>query len=46
MSKETKKLVGSYVHLRWEGLEGLEGYMADLNSMVREVHALTGDSGI
>jgi hypothetical protein len=36
-------LVGSYVHLRQEGLDG---YMESFNGMVREVFAVTGDIGI
>jgi hypothetical protein len=36
-------LVASYVHLR---REGLDGYIADFNNMVREVWGVTGDSGI
>jgi hypothetical protein len=39
----SKVLVGSYVHLR---REGLEGYVSDFNSMVKDVRAVTGDSGI
>ncbi len=39
----SKVLVGSYVHLR---REGLEGYVADFNSMVKDVRAVTGDTGI
>jgi hypothetical protein len=38
-----KIMVTSYVHLR---REGLEGYMADFNGMVREVMSITGDIGI
>jgi hypothetical protein len=39
----SKILVGSYVHLR---REGLDGYVADFNNMVREVKSVTGDIGI
>jgi len=39
----SKILVGSYVHLR---KEGLEGYIADFNNMVKEVWKVTGDTGI
>jgi hypothetical protein len=39
----SKILVGSYVHLR---REGLEGYVTDFNNMVREVKNITGDIGI
>ncbi len=39
----SKILVGSYVHLR---REGLEGYVTDFNTMVREVRGVTGDTGI
>ncbi len=39
----SKILVGSYVHLR---REGLEGYVFDFNNMVREVKNVTGDIGI
>jgi hypothetical protein len=39
----SKILVGSYVHLR---REGLEGYVADFNSMVRAIREVTGDCGI
>jgi hypothetical protein len=39
----SKILVASYVHLR---REGLDGYIADFNNMVREVWGVTGDSGI
>ncbi len=39
----SKILVGSYVHLR---REGLEGYMNDFNTMVRSVREVTGDTGI
>jgi hypothetical protein len=39
----SKILVGSYVHLR---REGLEGYMENFNAMVREIFAVTGDIGI
>jgi hypothetical protein len=39
----SKILVGSYVHLR---REGLEGYVTDFNNMVREVKNVTGDIGI
>jgi hypothetical protein len=39
----SKILVGSYVHLR---REGLEGYMESFNGMVREIFATTGDIGI
>ncbi len=39
----SKVLVGSYVHLR---REGLEGYVVDFNSMVRAVREVTGDCGI
>jgi hypothetical protein len=39
----SKVLVGSYVHLR---REGLDGYVSDFNSMVKDVRAVTGDSGI
>ncbi len=35
--------MGSYVHLR---KEGLEGYIADFNNMVKEVWKVTGDTGI
>ncbi len=35
--------MGSYVHLR---REGLEGYVADFNNMIREVKGVTGDIGI
>ncbi len=39
----SKVLVGSYVHLR---REGLEGYVSDFNTMVKDVRTVTGDSGI
>jgi hypothetical protein len=39
----SKILVSSYVHLR---KEGLEGYIADFNNMVKEVWKVTGDTGI
>ncbi len=39
----SKILVGSFVHLR---REGLEGYMESFNNMVREVFSVTGDIGI
>jgi hypothetical protein len=39
----SKILIGSYVHLR---REGLEGYVADFNNMVKEVKGATGDIGI
>jgi hypothetical protein len=39
----SKILVGSYVHLR---REGLEVYVSDFNNMVREVKNVTGDIGI
>jgi hypothetical protein len=39
----SKILVGSYVHLR---KEGLEGYIADFKNMVKEVWKVTGDTGI
>jgi hypothetical protein len=39
----SKILVGSFVHLR---REGLEGYVADFNAMVKEVRSVTGDCGI
>jgi hypothetical protein len=39
----SKILVASYVHLR---REGLDGYIADFNNMVREVWGVSGDSGI
>jgi hypothetical protein len=39
----SKIMVGSFVHLR---REGLEGYVADFNSMVKEVRTVTGDCGI
>jgi hypothetical protein len=39
----SKILVGSYVHLR---REGLDGYMESFNGMVREIFAATGDIGI
>ncbi len=43
VSNGSKVLVGSYVYLR---REGLEGYVSDFNSMVKDVRAVTGDSGI
>ncbi len=43
MPAGSKILVGSYVHLR---REGLEGYMDSFNNMVREVFSVTGDIGI
>jgi hypothetical protein len=39
----SKILVGSYVHLR---REGLQGYVEDFNNMVGEVQRVTGDTGI
>ncbi len=39
----SKILVGSYIHLR---REGLDGYISDFNSMVRDVWTVTGDIGI
>jgi len=39
----SKILVSSYVHLR---KEGLQGYMEDFASMVKEVWAVTGDCGV
>jgi hypothetical protein len=39
----SKILVVSYVHLR---REGLDGYIADFNNMVRDVWGVTGDSGV
>jgi hypothetical protein len=39
----SKILVGSYVHLR---REGLEGYIESFNAMVSEVFGVTGDIGI
>jgi len=39
----SKILVASYVHLR---REGLDGYIADFNNMVRDVWGVTGDSGV
>jgi hypothetical protein len=36
-------LVGSYVHLR---IEGLEGYIADFNEMVKTVHGVVGNRDI
>jgi len=39
----SKILVGSFVHLR---KEGLEGYVEDFASMVREIWNVTGDIGI
>ncbi len=39
----SKILVASYVHLR---REGLDGYIADFNNMVREMWGMTGDSGV
>jgi hypothetical protein len=39
----SKILVGSYVHLR---REGLEGYIESFNGMVSEVFGVTGDIGI
>jgi hypothetical protein len=39
----SKVLVGSYVHLR---REGLEGYVSDFNAMVKELRVVMSDSGI
>jgi hypothetical protein len=39
----SKILVGSYIHLR---REGLDGYISDFNNMVRDVWSVTGDIGI
>jgi len=39
----SKILVGSYTHLR---KEGLEGYVGDFNNMVKDVWNVTGDTGI
>jgi hypothetical protein len=39
----SKILVGSYVHLR---REGLEGYVTDFNTMLRAVREVAGDTGI
>jgi hypothetical protein len=39
----SKIVVGSYVHLR---REGLEGYIESFNEMVSEIHGVTGDTGI
>jgi len=39
----SKILVGSYSHLR---KEGLEGYVVDFNNMVKDVWNVTGDTGI
>jgi hypothetical protein len=39
----SKIVVGSYVHLR---REGLEGYIESFNGMVSEVFGVTGDIGI
>jgi len=39
----SKIIVGSYVHLR---KEGLEGYMADFTAMVKDIWAVTGDIGV
>ena len=39
----SKIIVGSYTHLR---REGLEGYISDFNNMVKDVWAVTGDVGI
>ena len=39
----SKILVASYVHLR---REGLDGYVADFNNMVRDVWGVSGDNGV
>ncbi len=39
----SKILVGSYTHLR---KEGLEGYASDFSNMVKDVWAVTGDIGV
>ena len=39
----SKILVSSYVHLR---KSGLQGYIEDFNKMVKDVWAVTGDSGV
>jgi hypothetical protein len=43
ISMGSKILVGSYVHLR---RDGLEGYIESFNEMVNEVYGVTGDIGI
>jgi hypothetical protein len=39
----SKIMVGSYVHLR---REGLEGYIESFNGMVSEVFGVTGDMSL
>ena len=43
ISNGSKVLVGSYTHLR---KEGLEGYVTDFNNMVRDVWIAIGDIGV
>ncbi len=43
MASGSKILVGSYVHLR---KEGLEGYIADFNEMVKTVQGVVGNTDI
>ncbi len=39
----SKILVASYVHLR---KEGIEGYISDFNTMIKNIGGLTGNTGI